>query len=101
MVLDDLYGLVASGRADEALEALYDFVLDASMGGRFRDVDDWVERLDVGLLDTNLLVGLLSVTRQARTEGRLENGEALVQRVLVRLEELAPDRVERLVGNLI
>ncbi len=101
MVLDELYGLVASGRVDEALEASYDFVLDTSTEGRFREFDDWLGRVDVGKLDTNLLVGLLSVTKQARMEGRLENGEALAQRVRVRLGELAPDRVERLVENLI
>jgi hypothetical protein len=89
-----IYKHVAAGEVDEATDVLFDCVDDMLIEGCFAKCDAWIQRIDLKKLDTNLLVGLLSITYVARHH--LESRAELVLRVEKRLIELAPDRAESL-----
>lgn len=93
-----VYQLVARKEIDDALEILYDELLDPQTDGRFAECDELLALIDVDGLDTNLMIGVLAVTYQAR--GILRNRARVLHRIEERLAQVAPDRIEALIGNL-
>jgi hypothetical protein len=67
--------------------------------GEFQRCDAVLKTIDPKRLDTNLLVAALSATKRAA--GRLPARGAFIRRVRTRLEQLAPDRVDRLLAGLV
>lgn len=93
-----MYQLVARKEIDDALEILYDELLDLQTAGRFAECNEMLALLDVDGLDTNLMVGVLVVTYQAKD--RLSHRARILKKIERRLAELAPNRIEALIGNL-
>lgn len=96
--LEDMYCLVAKGDIDNALDVLFDKVDDLLLAGSFEECNRLLPLIDVGRLDTHLLVSVLSITKAA--SGLLPARQQLVRRVEERLAVIAPERVERLLGGL-
>lgn len=96
--MTQVYQLVARKEIDDALEILYDELLDPQTDGRFAECDELLALIDVDGLDTNLMIGVLAVTFQARDI--LRNRARVLHRIEKRLAQLAPDRIEALIGNL-
>lgn len=96
--LDDVYSKVAAGVPDDAIDILFDHIDDLLIEGRFSECEDVLMMIDPKRLDTNLLVAALSITKAAAD--RLPSRVRFVQRVEHRLTELAPERLEALLGGL-
>lgn len=98
MWLDELYSLVARHDPDSAIDLLFANVDDLLSEGAFRRCDALLKTIDPKRLDSNLLVAALSATKRAAP--LLHERQAFVRRVRTRLQELAPDRLERLLAGL-
>lgn len=98
--LDTVYAAASTAHArhPDALSLIYDTIDDLLLARRFGAVDHVLARVDVARLDITLALGLLSITLAARD--RLANRPALVERVEVRVRELAPDRIDALMDGL-
>lgn len=96
--LNDVYSYVAQGRVDPAVDLLFQHVDDLLSAGQFARCDDLIRTIDLKRFDTNLLVGVLSVTLGAAD--KLSARASLVEKVAVRLGELAPSRVDRLLSGI-
>jgi hypothetical protein len=83
---------------DEALSLIYDTLDDLLLEKRFADVDLALAVVNVDKLDVTLALGFLSITLAARE--RLPSRPDLVARVETRVRQLAPDRVDALMGGL-
>lgn len=97
--------LEKKGEVDKALDVLFAGVDDMAGTGAVQELNDGYAEVDIHEMGTNLLVGLLSITRAVtrilRREGKeMPNWPALVERVRERLTVLAPDRVEKLMSGL-
>lgn len=95
--LQQLYNL-ASGDFNETMDLLFAYIDDLLYKGRFADCDQLLEEVDLQYLNTYLIIGFLSTTRRATSV--LKNRKSFVERARVRLTELAPDRIERLMSGL-
>lgn len=98
MWLDELYSLVARHDPDSAIDLLFANVDDLLSEGAFRRCDALLKTIDPKRLDSNLLVAALSATKRAAP--LLHERPAFMRRVRTRLQELAPDRIERLLAGL-
>jgi hypothetical protein len=89
-----IYEHVACGEIDRAVMVLFRYVNGLLCAGEFAVCDEFTQQADLEKLDTNLLVGLLSITHAAAEHlpGRFQ----VVEGVRERLQELAPDRVDML-----
>ena len=96
--LDAMYQFVEEGRTAAALDVLFNHIDDMLCDGDFQKCDDVIQRIDLERLDTNLLVGVLSITLAARE--KLSRRAQVVQAIRKRLEILAPGRVEALMSEL-
>ena len=96
--LEEMYAHVAASRLDEAMDLLFDRVDDALCDGLMTEVDALLPMIDLTRLDTNLMVGLLSVTSGAKVE--LTNRAALVTDISARIMEIVPERAERILRGL-
>jgi hypothetical protein len=95
---DELYCLVSLGQTDRALDLLFDRVDDLLFAERLDECDALLVDLDLERLDPALLVGVLSITFQARRVLLCRAG--LVDRVEARLLVLVPDRIDALLKGL-
>lgn len=93
-----IYTLVKHNEPECAIQVLFHEVDRWLREGRFDWTDKFLEELDVKKLDTNLIVGVLSITLAAKNE--LTKREAYVKRAREYLVELCPDRVDRLLERL-
>lgn len=98
MWLGELYSFVARHEPDNAIDVLFSHVDDMLSEGAFHRCDALLKTIDPKRLDSNLLVAALSATKRAAHQ--LAERQAFVRRVRARLQELAPDRVERLLSGL-
>jgi hypothetical protein len=96
--LGDVYSLVAQGRFEAAIDVLFRNVDALLLAGQFSRCNELLRAIDLKRLDTNLLVGALSITVSAAD--RLPGRAHFVERVARQLEVLAPGRVERLLAGL-
>lgn len=94
---EKMYGLVEGDRADEALDILFEEV-DTLLRDDMDLVTEMFEAIDLSRLDTNLLVGVLSITLAGKEY--LPSRPQLVQRVEERLRILASERIEGLMKGL-
>lgn len=84
---------------DDALDLIFETVDDAFLEGRFADVDAALDRVDLGELDSFLVIGFLSATLAARD--KLTRRSAFVERARSRLLDLGcTDRIDRLMLGL-
>lgn len=93
-----MYTLVAQHDPDGAIDVLLAHVDDMLSAGAFERCDAFLAALDLTQLDTNLLVTALSVTKRAAAQ--LAERPPFVLRVHARLQEIAPDRANRLLDGL-
>jgi hypothetical protein len=98
MIYDQLYALVEGEYIDAAIDLLFEVVDDWFLARQFEQCDRFLADLDITRLDTNLLVGVLSITYAAKD--KLQERAALVPQVRARLEQLAPGRADRLMEGL-
>lgn len=92
--LDTVYALVQAQRFDAAIDELFENVVDLAT----EQCELLLKSVDLDRLDTNLLVGLLSITLERATE--LPSRTSLVRAVEQRLLVLAPSRVDGLLQGL-
>jgi len=83
---------------DNAMDTLFDVFDDLHCARKFEQSNALLETVEVDRLNTTLLVGVLSITYQARSH--LPSRTAVVQKIEERLTLLAPDRVVSLVKGL-
>lgn len=95
--LEEVYSLVDHD-PDAAIDVLFARVDDWLSAGEFHHCNTLLQTMDTQRLDTNLLVAVLSATH--RVAEYLPDRPAFVHRVRARLQDLAPDRVERLLTGL-
>lgn len=64
---------MTAGREEtaDALDAIYDTIDEALLAGRFSDVDSQLAALDVDALSIDVLLGWLTISYAAMTDGRL------------------------------
>lgn len=96
--LDDVYSLVVKAKPDAAVDVLFARVDELLRRREFDRCDSLLRAVDLGRLDTNLMVALLSITQPAasKLKARLE----VVEKIEKHLRLLAPDRAERLLSGL-
>jgi hypothetical protein len=75
---DDVRVLDAQGRADDAMNLLYDFINTQLYDGLFHEVDLWLDGVEVDRCSTGLLIDALIMTLAARD--RLEARSRFVAR---------------------
>lgn len=92
--LSEVYKLTAEGRVNAAIDVLFENVDELNSD----DCDQLLHAVDLNRLDTHLLVGLLSITLSRAAD--LTHRSKVVEMVERRLEEIAPDRVARLMVGL-
>lgn len=97
--LVEVYSLVSRNDPDGAIDLLFAHLDDMLSEGEFRRCDTVLKTIDPKRLDSNLLVAALSATKRAAQ--LLPEREAFVRRARARLQDLAPDRAERLLAGLI
>ena len=93
--LSDLYMLVAENKIDPAINLLFDKIDDLLCAGEFATVDQIIQVIDLTRLDSNLLVGLLSITYAA--SDKLKKRDWLVSEIEKQLYRIVPERAHRLV----
>lgn len=96
--LHEVYILVRSGAIDQAIDVALQHVDDLLAARDFASCDQVLRDVDVEQLDVFLIVALLSATQRAAPD--LRDHSAFVQRARIRLTQLAPDRVDRLLAGL-
>lgn len=99
MWLAKVYALCAQKEIDAAVDVLFDSINQMFLTQDWCQCDAMLQSLDVNRLDTHLLVAVLAVT-QAATQ-HLPSRPDLVCRITERLRELAPDRADHLLHNLV
>ncbi|NJK32157.1 MAG: hypothetical protein HC927_06975 [Deltaproteobacteria bacterium] len=96
--LEDIYSLVAAGDSRAAADILCERIDDMLLAGEFARCDGVLRSIDIGRLDSKLLVTLLSVTVAAA--GQLTERSRLVTKIERRLAKDAPERIERMLEGL-
>ena len=94
-MLDRVYRLVGRGNTDEALDTLFDEIDSWLCEGAFDAVDACLRSVDLRLLDTSTMIGLLTITLAANSH--LPGRTALRERIAERLSA-HPKRDELLQG---
>jgi hypothetical protein len=95
--IENIYSLLEKGNTGEAINILFRNLNQLFVGGYFKAANKALKIINVGRLDSNLLVALLSITKPA--EEHLPYRPLLVEKIRTRLQKLAPDRVDRLMKN--
>lgn len=95
--IEKIYPLVEAGKIDSATNILFREVDERFCAGEFSLCNEELKEIDVKRLDTNLLVGLLTITHAAKEN--LPYREEMVQKIEDQLRILAPDRVDRLMDR--
>lgn len=96
--LGDVYSLVRRNQPDAAVDILFRHVDDMLLKDEFSRCNALLRAIDLKRLDTNLIVAVLSITVEVSSQ--LSYRSRFVGRAEKRLQELAPERVERLLSGL-
>lgn len=97
--LERVYVLVSQAELEDAIDLLFEQVDDLLLAGRFNDCDKILQKVDIDRLETNLMIGLLSVTLAAAKE--LPNRALVMSAIRESLTRSDPARVERLLNGLV
>lgn len=92
---EQLYSMKDDHR--RALDHLYSGIDIFYKTREYRGLGIFLSVADFSFLSTHLLVGLLSILQHHKTE--IEAYPHIYQRVKDRLQVLAPDRIDRLLGS--
>ena len=90
--------LERSGKHRKGLDRLYRAIDGLIQSGAISECDRLLREIAVEDMNTHLLVGLLTIT--APDAARLPSRSSLYARVRERLDELVPDRSQRLLAGL-
>ncbi len=96
--LEEVYSLVRRDQIDDALDLAFEKLESLYNEQKFDLADAVTKAIDLKRLDTNLLVGFLSITKRAAD--KLPSRRQFVQRVERHLRGVAPARVEELLAGL-
>ncbi len=97
--LDELYALIADDEIEQATDLLFERLDDLLLDGRLEECDHVLRRLEVRRLDSNLMIGVLSVTSGAVDE--LPYRAELLVKIRAALTEIMPGRVDRLLRGYV
>jgi len=89
-----IYARVRAGTTQAAVNTLFKWVDDAFSDNRMEEAEEFFKTLDLSLLDSNLVVAVLTCANWRRSD--LKCWENLFMRLGVRLIELIPDRALRI-----
>lgn len=92
--IEKIYISIEAGKIDKGIDILFDEIDDLLCAGEFDTCNDTLKLFDLEKLDSNLLVGLLSITYAAKD--KLPYRSEMVEKIRSRLKLLAPGRVEKL-----
>lgn len=98
--MQEMYDLLAKGQIAKSIDVLFWNIDSLCLDGKFSEVDDFINELDVTKLDSNLLFGCLAIIRPAHQNKELQNYQDLFDRVTKQLYVLVPDRAENLVKRM-
>ena len=98
--LADLYQAIGKVHDEKLIDLLMERFDIALSTGFFSVADDLLEEIDIDKLNSNLIICILCATRRAGSLGHLLKRQGFVDRARVRLTELHPERVERLMEGL-
>jgi hypothetical protein len=96
--LIDIYILVVLDRSDEAIDVLFREVDGMLLAGEFERCDQFLQIVDLSRLDTELIVGVLSVTLKA--SDKLPSRAEFFRRVSERFRDLPTGRAAGLLRGL-
>lgn len=90
----------AAGQLGRALDIIYDAIDDKLLAGKFDEVDASLRLVDVRVLDTAMLIGILTITSWARSRLPFRNEFfELVRQELDRRGENDPRNLQGLEGK--
>lgn len=96
--LEEVYSHVARAEAESAVDVMFTKVNEYLVSGAFLTCNELLRALDLKRVDTNAIVAALSITLAAAD--RLPYRKRFLERATLRLGELAPGRVGRLLNGL-
>jgi len=98
-VLSKIYDLVTSNKIDDAMDLLYDVVDELLSAHSFPICERMLTNIDLGRLNADLLIGVLSITLPAKSV--LPARAQLLQRVEEQLaRSLPPTQIAELLHGL-
>lgn len=98
MWLQEVYDLASEGKYLDAGDVIMDEMDQMFLDGNFNLANQVLPVIELEKLDTNLVTTFLCITLAARD--KLPFREDFVQRAKARLQELAPDRWEKIMNRL-
>lgn len=90
--------LEGHGKCNDILDHMYDTIDDMLIDGKFEEVDDLLNRVNVEQLSITLMLGYLTITLPWRSLSKCR--AALYARIDARLREIDPARRESLLRGL-
>ena len=93
-----LYTFVFTGESRAGVRAIFDAIEDMISDHNYCEIDDVLATLDVEGLDTQAVVGLLSITKGVDRE--LENRKSFIKRAGRWLGEIEPEHAEGILRAL-
>ncbi len=95
----ELHQYVLRGESGEGAAVLLDIVDDLLIDGKFEEAAAYLEAIDLQQLDTRMLVVVLTLSNWFKEDYPARVN--LVDRIVKRMTELAPDRIEGLTKGLL
>lgn len=96
--LNECLELMTQGKDGAAIDVMFEAVDDLLLDGKFEEVDAQLDELDVTQFNSTMTVAILSITYPIRDR---EARKRLADRARQHIYNIAPDRAERLLKNLV
>lgn len=96
MWLNDVYSFVHQNQERKAVDILYEKVDDLLVEKKFLQCDDLLQTIDLKRLNSNLIVSILAMTKNAAED--LPYRKKLLRRSRTILDSITPGRAERLLS---
>ncbi len=98
MWMNEVGTLMAAGKIEEALGIVFNNCDNLLIAGKFDEINTLLDQVDTDRMNIELMVGLLAATLPAKD--KLSARKHYYEKVKVRLTELVPDRVDRIMKGL-
>lgn len=96
--LEVIYEYIENSEIEEAGDLLLERIDESFERDKFFEVDELISKIDIGKLNSTLMVGLLSFTYAGKD--KLKNHSIMVSKIEEKLTRDCPDRVQKLMENL-
>lgn len=96
-LLEKIYSSVRDGEYDQATDLILEYIDELLGAGKVHTVDDFLDSINVDLLDVQSSISVLAVTRVDAL--KLKNRQAFFRKLEKKLSSEHPDRVRALLSN--